>query len=403
MEEEIKTESQEEHTHHHGDGHSEHHHHGGGHSEHHHHHHGEYGEYREYYGKSEISETESKDTAPKKYYRPAVERLRIILMFLLCIDLFGFPTALGGIVRTVCGFVPMAFFILSGYLVLRESENRSKRIVRTIKRTAIVFAVLAVVYFGISYFYYRQQGANILPVFSEGRFWFNFLVMNVWQFEIGNAIWYVQALLYAYIIIYFLDKWKLLKYDWLIAAVLLLITVLTGEFAGIFKWNVADYTYLPGNFLTRALPYVLLGAFLHRKMKTFDAVRRLWYRLAIVGGIILTIIEPIILGAAGVPGYYGHLLGYGVIAVSVCMLAFKDNTESGFESTLKMSRWHTNCIYYFCQPVSFLVALIMSRLGEEIIADLIGFIGIIVFIISFGLAWLIAYIGRTYFKKKTNG
>ena len=334
---------------------------------------------------------------------PGFERLRIILMFFMCIDLFGLPTTAGELIRTMCGFVPIAFFILSGYLVLRDDDDRPARILRGIKRTAIVFGVLFVVYFVMNYFYYRQQGANILPVFSEWRFWFNFLVMNVWQFEIGNAIWYVQALLYAYIIIYFLDKWKLLKYDRLIAAVLLLITVLTGEFAGIFKWNVAGYTYLPGNFLTRALPYVLLGAFLHRKMKTFGAVRRLWYRLAIVGGIILTIIEPIILGTAGVPGYYGHLLGYGVVAVSVCMLAFKDNKESGFESTLKMSRWHTNCIYYFCQPVSFLVALIMSRLDKEIIANLIGFVGIIVFIISFGLAWLVAYIGRTYFKKKTNG
>ncbi len=88
--------------------------------------------------------------AKTKHYYPGLERLRLILMLLMCIRLFGFPTAIGGWVEQFCGFVPIAFYILSGYLVLRESEHRSKRIVRAIKRTAIVFGVMTVVYFIIN-------------------------------------------------------------------------------------------------------------------------------------------------------------------------------------------------------------------------------------------------------------
>lgn len=334
------------------------------------------------------------------YYRPSVKRLRIVLMFLMCIKLLGFPTALGETIQTVCGFVPMAFYILSGYLVLRKSQNRSKRIARAIKRSAVVFVVMAVAYFVINFFYYRMSDTNILSVLKTKRFWFDFLVMNVWQFDIGSVIWYVQALLYAYIIIYFLDKLKLLKYDWLIAAVLLLLTVLTGEFSGIFQWNIAGYTYIPGNFFTRALPYVLLGSFIHRKMNVLGAVRRTWYRLAIAVGIVLILAETMILDSLGVSGYYGHLLGYGVIAVSVCIPVFQNYLpEPGFEETLGMSRWHINCIYYFCQPVSIVVAFALSALGTEALSAGKGFIGIITFLICFGIAWLIAFIGRTFFKK----
>ena len=338
------------------------------------------------------------------YFRPSIKRLRIILMFFMCINLFGFPTAFGGFVQTVCGFVPLAFFILSGYLVLREGENRSEQIVRAIKRCAIVFAVLAVVYFAMNFFYYRMQGVNIFSAFASKRLWFNFVVLNVWPFDIGGAIWYVQALLYAYIIIYFLDKWNLLRFDWLIAAVLIVFAVVTGELAGVIRWEFLGYYYIPGNFFTRALPYVLLGSFMHRNMKRLGRVWRLWYLCGILGGMILTVVEILLLGYLGVPGYYGHLIGMGVTAVSVCMLAFQDDfPEPGFEAILKMSRWHINCIYYLCQPVSIGVVLLLSVASGATLADSVGFIGIVTFIICFFLAWLIAYLSRMVFKRKING
>ncbi len=327
-------------------------------------------------------------------FLPGLERLRLILMFFMCIDLLGFPTAYGELVETVCGFVTPAFFILSGYLALWEREDRSQRIARSIGRTAIVFAVLAVAYFSINLIYYRLLGVNIFSAFASKRFWFNFVVLNVWPFDIGGAIWYVQALLYTYIILYFMDKWKLLKLDWLFAALFLAFAVVTGELAGVIRWELLGYTFLPGNFLTRALPYTLLGGFIHRKMGKLHMVRRIWYYCGIVVGIILMFAETLVLGLFGMPGYYGHLVGMGVVAFSVCLLAFQEEDYPGFEGSLKMSRWHTNCIYYFCQPVSVGVAVLLSVSGGGLLADSVGFIGFITFIICFCLARIFAGISR---------
>lgn len=326
-------------------------------------------------------------------YRPALERLRLVLMFFMCIDLFGFPTAMGGVVQTFCGFAPLAFYILSGYLVLRPDEDRPARIVRTIKRTAKVFGVLAAAYFVMNIVYYLILGVNIFYAFIDLGTWFNFLVLNIWPFDIGTAIWYVQALLYAYIIIYLLDKWKLLRFDWLISLLLIIFTVITGELCGLLPWNIAGYTYIPGNFLTRALPYILLGGFIHRKIANFRNIRSVWYWGGMVLGFALAIMEIFLLGAMGVGGYYGHLIGMTVTAVSMCMLAFKDPYVPGFERVLKMSRWHVNGIYYFCQPVAMLMMLLMLRSGDSL-SQAAEFIGIATFLMCFVGAWLTAFIPR---------
>lgn len=334
-------------------------------------------------------------------YSYSIDRLRIILMFFMCLNLLGSPIELGGFADIINGFVPIAFYIISGYLVLRESDDRSKRIVRTIKRSAITFGVLAVVYFAINFFYYLWRGINILTVFSSKRFWFNFIVLNLWQFDIGSAIWYVQALLYAYIIIYFLNKLKLLKFDWIFATVLIIFAVITGELCGIIKWNILGYNYLPGNFLTRALPYTLLGGFMNRKIDYLRKVNIVFYIFGIAIGIFLINTEVGIFGTLNVASYTAHLIGMPVIAFSVCMLSFKDqNSEPGFEEYLGMSRWHTNCIYYLSQPVSFVLLIIMSHLSYAVIVELMGLLGMITFFICFSVAWLISYISRKLFVRK---
>ncbi len=332
-------------------------------------------------------------------YYPQIERLRRVLMFFMCLNLLGFPILfgdyyipiIGDLVSTICGFVPLAFFILSGFLVLQEREDRSKRIVRAIKHSAMAFAVLAVSYFVINFFHYRYLGANIFEAFLSKRVWFNFVVLNAWPFQIGSAIWYVQALLYAYIILYFLDKWNLLRFDGVIAAVLLVLTVCTGELAGVLPWNIYGYTYIPGSFLTRALPYLLLGSVMYRRLPKLATKSRAWYYCGIAVGVGLVLGEIYLLQWLGKPGYYGHLLGMAVIAVSVCMLTLqKCFGKPGLEKQPPFARLKTNLIYYLCQPVSVLFALLLPLLGDnEMIARLIGFVSMATFLVCYVLAEII--------------
>lgn len=261
---------------------------------------------------------------------------------------------------------------------------------------------MTVVYFIINLFYYRSFGVNIFTIMTQRRSWVNFLVLNVWQFDIGGVIWYVQALLYAYIIIYFLDKWKLMKSDQLIIDILIIFAVATGELSGIIKWEWHGYTYIPGNFLTRALPYTLLGGYIHRKFSKFNKVNSFFYVLGIIVGMVLMFLEVLFLNAGGVPGYYGHLIGMPVVAVCVCMLAFKKEDKSGFEKHLKMSRRHTNWIYYLCQPVSYVLQITLGALSDSSAIFIIKNMWIATFAVSLALAWLISRAERKVLKKKAH-
>lgn len=346
----------------------------------------------------ETSARKTKKSKSVKYYRPSLERLRIILMGLICIYLYGFPTKFGDFIQTVCGFVPLAFYIISGYLVLRQSENRSKRILRAIKRSAVAFVTMTVVFFILSYIYNLNQGVNILPSLQTKDFWYNFIFLNVWPFEIGKALWYVQALLYAYIIIFILDKLKLLKFDWIFFSVLLIITVFGGEFNGLFPWNIKGYTYIPGNFLTRALPYILLGAFIHRKAGFFRKISRTAYVVGFVCGIVLIALEQLVLAMLGYDGYYGHLIGMGVMAFSVCMIAIKAENKSGFEERLGLKRGYTNIIYYINAPVCMMFVLLIPQMRkifeQSVIDNFFSYISIVTFVISFFTAWVIANLSK---------
>lgn len=348
----------------------------------------------------EIKENVTEESV--KYYFPVIERLRLILMLPLCIYLLGFPTSYGETVKVYFGFVPIAFYILSGYLVLIESPDRSKRIARAIKRTLIAFVILAIIYFLLSCWFYNYGNIDFRSMFRSKRFWFNSIFFNVWMFSIGNSINYVMGLLYAYIIIYFLEKFNLLRFDWVIILACLLITVCGGELCGIFKFDFYGYNYLPGFFLTRALPYILLGGVIFKNMEFFGELPRITYIIGVPGGFLLMFLETLFLNTFNIPGYYGHLIGMPVTAMSICILAFQ---EQGFypdaEFRLGFNRWETNVICYICEPLGAFIALLINKaFGVDTFIKLNGYISIITFVCGFCIAFVLSRIRISREKRK---
>lgn len=338
---------------------------------------------------------------PEKFYYPSLERLRIILMGFMCINLFTIPsTGVWSYIQTICGFAPIAFFILSGYLVLRDDEeDKLERIKRAIKRTAFAFFTMAAVYVAMNLIYYQVNGIDIMPLLIRKRFWFNMIVLDVWQFKIGGLIWYVQSLLYAYIVVYFLEKLRILKLDWLIFIILFAVALLCGELCGVIKWKILGYSFLPGNFFNRALPYVILGRFISRRMDLFAVIPRAIYWLGIPFGVFLCVFEILLFETSEVSGYYGHLIGMAVIAFSACLLAIQNDIEiEGFEAWLGLTRGYTNIIYYICQPVSLVLGVVivklLGRFDKELMTITLSFLGVITFAVCLLIVLLIARIGR---------
>ena len=318
--------------------------------------------------------------------------LRLILMLFICFWDFGCPEP-SGIVNSLSGFAVPAFFVLSGYYVLENKRDvRLEKTLRKIKRTALCFVVVLFFYAAICAVLVILK--CITFTFSK-RVLFEFFVLNVWPFKICSNIWFIQAMLYAYIIIFIADKLKLLKFYKILLPILFVIMLITGEFSGMLRFNILGYPFIPGNWLTRALPYILLGRFLREKKRSLMKVQFWKYLIAFVVGGGLVLLESMILSSIDVMQYVGHMFGYGIMAVALCGLAISipintPNRVIHFDSAI------SGLIYVMMNPVYYILALLLSRSHKSFV-DLLG--GISAFLISFIIAMILCGTlpGRVFF------
>ena len=318
--------------------------------------------------------------------------LRLILMLFVCLWAFGSPDPTG-IVRSLSGFAIPAFFILSGYYVLDNNRKvRMEKTLRKIKRNALcfVFVFLLYVVINVALIFLYHMGFEITK-----RVLFEFFALNLWPLVIGDNIWFIQAMLYAYIIIFILDKLKLMKFYKIFLVVSILIMLVTGEFAGAVRFGIFGYPYIPGNWLTRALPYILLGRLLREKKRSWKKVKFWKYIIAFFVGAGLVFIEIMVLGVLGVLNYKGHLIGFGVMAVAVCGLAIsipneRPNRIIHFDSAI------SGLIYIFMNPIYCLLVFFLGNQHLDFL-EMLG--GLSAFLISLILALILCGTipGRVFF------
>ena len=154
------------------------------------------------------TEIAAEETEPLPYL-PAADALKFWLMPFVCVLCFGFPTRYGGNVSALCGFAPLCFFILSGFFALNGKETERDRLLLGVIRSGVMFAIMFGVCLAANVLYYLLTGAKLAALFSaltSKRVLFNIFVLCAWPFSMGESIWFVQSLLYAYLILYCLNR-----------------------------------------------------------------------------------------------------------------------------------------------------------------------------------------------------
>ena len=314
-------------------------------------------------------------------YGFGADRLKLLLMPAVCVLSFGLPGMVGGAVQDLCRAAPLAFYILCGFFVLTDEEEiRRVKVRRAIRSTGIFFVVLTPFYLGLNALIFALQGADWVGSFLTKRVLFNFVVLCVWPFQIGECLWFIQSLFYAWVILWLLDLRGNLPF--LVLPLFILTTILMllgGEFAGLIRLNFLGYTYIPANAVTRALPYLLLGALLRRHSERLFLVNPLLWGGMFFLGVILALSEILLLSYTGNLVYVGHTIGYGLMSVALCCIALVHPEEElgvVFRHARCLSRW----IYAFHQPVGFFLPLLLSLFGEKTASVVLSFGGIAVFV-----------------------
>lgn len=323
--------------------------------------------------------------------------LKFFLMPFICFWSFGFPDGVG-LVAALSGFAIPAFFILSGYFVLVEHRYiRMKKLTRAIQRALLTFGLMAVCYFLLNLALLTMDGVEWMPEVITRRTMFNFFVLNLWPFNIGANIWFIQALLYAYVILLIVNWFWGMKYYKLIMAASMIFMLLAGELAGVIGFRIYDYTYIPGGFLTRALPYVLLGRFLREKTEWLKTVKGWVYVLVFVLGAGLAFGEIYWLVRIGKLVYQGHMMGFGVMAAAVCGWAVsRPQMKRTFFSS--QGGKYAKRIYALANPVYYGMLLLTSLALPQFYGIAARFAGIIVYAVCLLLCGAITLIKKGVFR-----
>ena len=325
----------------------------------------------------------------KTRYMQSAELIKFLLMPFVCFWTYGFPDGLG-LVELLSGFAVPAFYVICGYFLLKDNEDRSDRLKWAMIRYGIFFAVLLIFYTVVNFVNPIYRAEIDMSMFRSKRLWFNFFVLDVWPLPICNSIWFIQSLFVSSVILYLADKFKLLRFYKIVLVVLFVFMLLTGELSGVIGFNVLGYQYLPGGVLTRALPYLLLGALLREK-NVFLMNKPFWiYLILFVVGGALTVGEYYLLFITGKLVFISHMAGYALMDVAVIGLMV--NIRIPVNPITRYGGFIAKIIYAIHFPVYSFALLCVLMFMPKYLEPFTAYTGIVVFVICLVIAILASFI-----------
>lgn len=326
-----------------------------------------------------------------KNYHSSTDILRFLLIPFVFFVLLGFPGKYGGYISIYSNFVAQAFFILYGFFTLvPDKDKRDKKLKKAFKRSFKFFAIMILSYLALNILYlayFNALPSLLNPEFLRKRTFFNFLVLNIWPLPVGNSIWFIQSLVYAYAFFLIAEKIKLNKLYIPILIILIIFTLLTGELAAFFGFPHFGYSYIPAGAFTRAIPYMLIGMFIRSKVDILSKIPRFTYWILFIVGLLAAIAEIEVLSRIGKLTYTGHTVGFGIMAISLCCFAIsRPVIKKNFLSY--HGRSYSKRMYAFCQPAFFVCWIFTALINPA----LVGIVRAYGSIISFALSFLITFI-----------
>ena len=319
--------------------------------------------------------------------------LKFLMMPFVFFVLVGFPTPIGNTVATFSNFVPMVFFILYGFFnLVPDQTKRYEKLKRGFRRAAKLFAIMFVCYLALNLIFLastQQLTGEYVASLLHGHTLFNFLVLNVWPLPVGNGIWFVQSVTYAYLFFLFIEKLKLDKFYLPIMVVLILFMLASGEFSALCGFPYFGYLAIPAGAVTRAIPYMLIGMVLRKHVDLLSKLPRYLYLVFFAVGLAAAVGEFMLLSHWQKLFYTGHAIGFGVMALSLCCFVLAKPMKKRNYFTAH-GESYSRRMYAFCQPVAFVLWMLTATLAPYMLGIVIEFNGLLSLVICFMIAFLIS-------------
>ena len=209
----------------------------------------------------------------------AVFALSIILVH------FPFPGVVGTIFSTIgiCGVI--FFFLISGYSSYnKDDEQASKNILKRFKRNLKILIIAMLIYFVLIMLerIVAEDFDGFLNGFKNPWLVPRLLLLGDFSFITADPLWYMVALLYSYLILYVLHRFKVMKYAYYALPILILIRVGVETYVNSYDvdWHISSI------FIASGLPIMLLGNYIAYKKDVF-------LKSPLISNIIIFIVSAI--------------------------------------------------------------------------------------------------------------
>lgn len=207
-----------------------------------------------------------------------------------------FPNEAGNIITSLARFAVPFFFMTSGYFAYQSNYNKERNL-RNIKKILKITLFALIGYFIWKIIYYNYYG-NLDLLYNrltDKEFIKIFFQYN--KTVLGMHLWYLLALIYIYIMYYFIDKYQVHKVSYYLIPLILIINILLGEIS-IFN-NIKIEYETTRNFILTGFPFFMIGNLINYNKDKFKFKNKTLV-LSIIAFTILTIIEYEIVGSCDI-------------------------------------------------------------------------------------------------------
>ncbi len=163
-----------------------------------------------------------------------------------------------GNILTSIGICGVAFFyIISGYACYGDKEEVCPKIRKRLLRNGIITLITVAIYMLFCILQKKQNHEYNwwIRQFRQPQTWLRMLFPGDFEMMYGSHLWFMIALLWSYVIFYFIARFNLKKAACIACPVFLIIRFIVDSYVNSFN---ADW-HMSGNLIVGALPVMLLG------------------------------------------------------------------------------------------------------------------------------------------------
>jgi len=315
----------------------------------------------------------------------------IVFLHLIVRDTMGMS------VNAVTRFAVPLFFTISGYFLY---NNNPKKILSKFYHIFYIFIGTFILYFSYEIIKLYLLGDtvslyNFLKYLFDKKQLILFVIFNCTTGIFGH-LWYLPAIMYCYIIYYFINKTKIdYKICYIFAFILIIIQLILGELLSVF--DIRLRLYLIRNFLLVGFPFVTLGIFIKeiivKKNQIVLKIPNYILYLLLIMGLIESLFVTFKFNCNEL--YLGSIL----IAFALFVLALKGKDRKYNNKIINLSKCST-IIYVLHIFIDDLITTVLQKLNFKFHGNLFDFLkAIVVCIVCTVVALMVNYLSN---KQKIN-